>query len=250
MSLPFASGKRLGPLVISLALSTALGVFLGVIGPFGSYSNGGVFGRILYWTAGLWLGWALFGITLPVVAGRAARRGWPVWAWAPITIALIAVPMALITRIMAARLWPGLTDISGLEWYAQCLIISGVANGLILWRILSSRNESLDTEAADPRDRLPFDLGREVQCLQMEDHYVRVHTSLGSTLVLMPMKQAVEGMATVEGLQTHRSWWVARAAIEKVITDGRNVRLKLSSGLEAPVSRSRIATLRMKGWLS
>jgi len=83
----------------------------------------------------------------------------------------------------------------------------------------------------------------------MEDHYVRVHTPLGSTLVLMSLSQAMAGLKGVEGVQTHRSWWVARTAIAGVVEDGRKLRLRLSGGLEAPVSRARVGVLREQGWL-
>ena len=83
----------------------------------------------------------------------------------------------------------------------------------------------------------------------MEDHYVRVHTPRGSALVLMSLGQAIAGMTDLEGLQTHRSWWVARRAVEGVVEDGRNLRLQLSGGLEAPISRARVGELRAQGWL-
>jgi len=63
------------------------------------------------------------------------------------------------------------------------------------------------------------------------------------------VKQAMAGLKDVEGVQTHRSWRVARAAIVGVVADGRKLRLRLTGGLEAPVSRARIGALREEGWL-
>ncbi|MDQ1155378.1 LytTR family DNA-binding domain-containing protein [Brevundimonas sp. SORGH_AS_0993] len=97
----------------------------------------------------------------------------------------------------------------------------------------------------NPSARLDHDL----ISLQMEDHYVRVHTARGSRLVLMPLSQAVAGLQGVEGMQTHRSGWVARAAIVGVVEEGRNLRLVLTGGLTAAVSRARVASLRAAGWL-
>jgi DNA-binding LytR/AlgR family response regulator len=57
------------------------------------------------------------------------------------------------------------------------------------------------------------------------------------------------GLQDIEGVQTHRSWWVARSAIVGVVEDGRRLRLRLKGGLEAPVSRARIGRLREEGWL-
>ncbi|OYW91434.1 MAG: hypothetical protein B7Z13_12545 [Caulobacterales bacterium 32-67-6] len=160
--------------------------------------------------------------------------------------------MTLISRALAQRMWPGAFEVGLLEWYGQSLIVSILATGVPLWilaRTAAPVAEPPTPLSADPRDRLPPHLGREVICLQMEDHYVRVHTPLGSDLVLMSLSQAMAGLSGVEGRQTHRSWWVARAAVEGVVEDGRNLNLKLKGGLTAPVSRTRVAPLRAEGWL-
>ncbi|RYF93810.1 MAG: LytTR family transcriptional regulator [Caulobacteraceae bacterium] len=237
------------PLAIGFGLSTLLGIFLGVIGPFGSYLNGGLAVRLIYWTSTLWAGSLLFGLVLPLLARLAGRRGWPLWGWAPAAVAVLSAPMAALSRLLALSIWPRVGDVGVLEWYGQCLAISALASGLILWRVLPRAGEKPAPHAADPRDRLPFELGREVLCLQMEDHYVRVHTPRGSALVLMSLGQAMAGLQDLEGAQTHRSWWVARKAVEGWLEDGRNLRLRLTGGLEAPVSRARIARLRDEGWL-
>ena len=70
---------------------------------------------------------------------------------------------------------------------------------------------------------------RDLIALEMEDHYVRAHTMLGSDLVLLRMRDAIAELEGVEGAQVHRSWWVARDAVERVEREGRNVRLLLSA---------------------
>jgi DNA-binding LytR/AlgR family response regulator len=148
-------------------------------------------------------------------------------------------------------MWPVVREIGWLEWYGQGLVISSLATLGMLWatRVPKPVDKPSQGTSADPRDRLPRGLGRTVLCLQMEDHYVRVHTPQGSALVLMSLSQAMAGLKDVEGVQTHRSWWVARAAIADVVEDGRRLRLKLAGGLEAPVSRTRVGMLRADGWL-
>jgi hypothetical protein len=98
-------------------------------------------------------------------------------------------------------------------------------------------------------DQLPAELGSDIIALEMEDHYVRVHTALGSALVLMRLRDAMALVGEIEGMQVHRSWWVARHAVEDVLRDGRNVRLKLARGIEAPVARAQVATLREARWI-
>ena len=61
-------------------------------------------------------------------------------------------------------------------------------------------------------------------------------------------RDAMAHVAHIEGQQVHRSWWVARLAVEDVRRDGRNVRLVLAGGLEAPVARAQVSELRDAGW--
>jgi hypothetical protein len=98
-------------------------------------------------------------------------------------------------------------------------------------------------------DRLPARLGRNLLCLQMEDHYVRAHTDRGSELILTPLKDAIDELAEIDGAHVHRSWWVARNAVAEAIVDGRKHVLRLTNGLEAPVARASVAKLRAMGWL-
>ena len=96
---------------------------------------------------------------------------------------------------------------------------------------------------APPRflDRLSPRLGSELIALEMEDHYVRIRTEHGSRLEMGPLARVTAMLSGVEGLQTHRSWWVARRAITGVERDGRNLRLRLVDGETAPVSRASVA---------
>ena len=241
-----------GPVATGFAISTVLGLTLGAIGPFGSYLNGSLPVRLGYWVVCLWAGWLAFGVSLPILAQWAQARRVAVWLWVPPAVAVLAVAPAMLSRMLAVRMWPIVGQVSHLEWYGQCLAISALVTVGIMWigrpRPLSSAGPN--PLSADPRDRLPPRLGRDVLCLQMEDHYVRVHTPEGSALVLMSLSQAMAGLKQVEGVQTHRSWWVARAAIAGVVEDGRKMRLRLAGGLEAPVSRARVGVLRQEGWLT
>ena len=64
------------------------------------------------------------------------------------------------------------------------------------------------------------------------------------------MRDAERELAGYDGLRVHRSWWVARSAVRQVLRNGRNVRIRLEGGLEAPVARDRIAELENAGWLA
>jgi len=99
-------------------------------------------------------------------------------------------------------------------------------------------------------ERLPPKLrGARVWAVEAEDHYLRLHTSKGQDLILMRLADAVAELDGIEGLQVHRSWWVARAAIaDSARGDGRAT-LTLQDGSQVPVSRTYAKELREKGWM-
>jgi DNA-binding LytR/AlgR family response regulator len=55
----------------------------------------------------------------------------------------------------------------------------------------------------------------------------------------MRMRDAVAELRGVDGIQVHRSWWVARKSIRAVEGTSRALRLELANGLVVPVARDR-----------
>jgi hypothetical protein len=98
--------------------------------------------------------------------------------------------------------------------------------------------------------RLPAKLyGADLWAVSAEDHYLRVHTSRGEELILMRLADAIDELEGLEGAQTHRSWWVARAAIREVKRGDGRATIILPNEKEAPVSRTYARTLREAGWI-
>lgn len=85
---------------------------------------------------------------------------------------------------------------------------------------------------------LPLEKRGKLLCLEMSDHYLKVYTDKGHHLVLMRLKDALALLKDYQGLQTHRSWWVAIDAITKVSKEGRKTFLGLSNELRVPVSKT------------
>jgi hypothetical protein len=244
-----------------LAVATGVGLFLGLVGPFGSYLNSPRVVVVGYWVAVLWIGAAVFGLAQrPVLRAFAPRGLLAVVMLAAATLATV-IPLSLLCRFIAQAIWPGpIGRISALEWYTQALVISTpitIGYALLDGLFRPGSRSGAGSATAEPADgapgnflsRLPIRLGRELLALQMEDHYVRAHTSRGSTLILVPLRQAIGELNGLPGLKVHRSWWVARGAVASVIQDGRNLRLRLSNGIEAPVARTSVAAVRAAGFL-
>ncbi|HEY2661150.1 MAG TPA: LytTR family DNA-binding domain-containing protein [Caulobacteraceae bacterium] len=248
-----------------LAIATAIGVFLGMIGPFGSFNGGPPELRIAYWVVNMWIGF----IVLSTVVRTSLRVGigldLPIWFTLAVGVAIGALPLGYIVGAFSSLFWPGNHGRMSplLIQYGQTLVISEpCAFG---YYFLADRGwRSAATKATQPAgqpgqaaseagsgflDRLPPRLGRELLCLQMEDHYVRAHTDRGSDLILTPLKDAIAELGDTDGLQVHRSWWVARRAVAEPVANGRSFSLKLTNGLDVPVSRASVAKLRAAGWL-
>jgi hypothetical protein len=97
------------------------------------------------------------------------------------------------------------------------------------------------------RALVPLHLGQELVALQAEDHYVRVVTDKGNALIRYRFSDALDEVRNVEGVQVHRSHWVAIRAISRVRSEGKGHTLCLHNGSEVPVSRSNLGVLRVAG---
>jgi hypothetical protein len=235
-----------------MAAAAVLGLFLGLIGPFGTYSNGVVEVRIAYWVGILVFGLVVYGVLARWALHWGQRLRQPVWFTLPLAVLVISLPMSFVTSSVVLALWPSVRPhMHPLDWYAQAVVMGLPLSAAVLWsrNVFAARAALAPGELAPPPpEPIARSHGRPVLCLQMEDHYVRVHTAAGSELVLKPLKQAIAEQSE-EGMQVHRSWWVARAAVDRPVQDGRNLRLRLVNGLEVPVSRSSVAALRANRWL-
>lgn len=239
---------------IDLVAWAVVGAILGAVGPFGSFFNDSLPVRVAYWMTLCLVSGLVISASVREVWPLARRRGVAAWVWVPVMAVVITGPLGLFARVFATGLWPGIREAVSLgEWYGQTLLIELIF--LSIYVAAHARSPSLasptaaaGTAEARILDRLPARLGRDLLCLQMEDHYVRLHTPEGSVLVLTPLRTAITQVGGIEGMQVHRSWWVARQAVQGVVQDGRNLRLKLATGLEAPVARSKVAELRAAGW--
>jgi len=231
--------------------AAVLGAGLGLIGPFGTFVQAGMFVRLAYWIG---LSLAVTPVYGAAFRGAATLEGWrglPGAAWMVVLSIAAVPPVALISSIAATTVWPFLHAMPLMGWLAQALAVSlfiATPYGVISRRLAPFR--SAPPPQAAPAVEPPSLKGRrDLICLQMEDHYVRVHSATGSELVYLSMRHATQSLDPRLGRRVHRSWWVARDAVIETLSDGRNLRLRLANGLEAPVSRSQVAALRAAGWL-
>jgi hypothetical protein len=235
----------------SFAATTLVGVFLGLVGPFGSFFNGPVWQRVVYWVLNAWISAAFCAPGIRLILSRFASER-ARWTGLAVLAAIAPVPITFVGWPLAHAMWPVLRRLSWLTpavWYAESLVIAAPLVLLFGWAAMRSEVRHGAERRPGPGPGLLGAAPSEVLCLQMEDHYVRVHTAGGSRLVLATMAQAVEGLGRAPGLRVHRSWWVADKAVAAAVSEGRNLRLVLLNGLSAPVARSSVAAVREAGWL-
>ena len=261
-------GRRLLLRRLPVMLAT-VGV-LAVLGPFGTFQDLTLPQRLAYWGGLIGLGSLLFELLTKATFHRLKVRAgaWrrPLAGVALAVILLQTLNVALLEQWLRGRDF--LHPLGLAELFVYVAVITALASAVPVWLELRDRNmlappssptgpETAEPEPAapgQPREpaflaRIPAKLGRDLLALEMEDHYVRVHTAAGSDLILMRLRDAVAELAGLDGLQVHRSHWVAAAAVTGVERkpDGK-LTLVLRNGLRVPVSRSYAADVRAAGW--
>lgn len=235
--------------LLNLVPVIAIGSFLAIIGPYGTHDLG-MPGVWLYWTGLMALGWASGSL-----AGGMFERlqlPWPMPLIYGLVSILVSLPVTLAVLTVQALIgepvsWQGLPVVFILVWVISAAVTA--VNWLRHERTL--KQAAVEPPAISPAltAKLPPRLRQaELVALQSEDHYLRVHTRAGDALILMRLSDAMEAVAGLDGLQTHRSWWVARAVLEDVERGNGRAVLHLTGELRAPVSRTYAPKLREAGW--
>ncbi len=81
--------------------------------------------------------------------------------------------------------------------------------------------------------------------LTAEQHYLRVYTNKGDDLILMRLSDALGELEQADGLQIHRSHWVARIGVERLVEEDKRLFVILKNGVRLPVSRPNNAAAKL-----
>ena len=98
-------------------------------------------------------------------------------------------------------------------------------------------------------ERIPAARRGQLVAISAELHYLRVYTTLGSTLILQGFGEALSQLGPDVGLQIHRSHWIDPSFVQGLLRDGTKMEVSLITGLVLPIARSRRAavTLTLQG---
>ena len=250
-----------------VALLAVAILFLGYLGPFGTYLRMPLGERMAYWVVAVAGNWAFaLACILPAVAWLSRRipdvvcvLGGSLAAAVPGTILVSALEL-LFSGALPAPLGTG-------ELFVAVALVHLVI-GLIVWGTVELPMRTgggapfAEPQAAGTPDRpaagagappllerLPAGRRGRLLHLQMRDHYVEVHTDKGSDLVLLRFGDALRELGGTEGMQVHRSHWIARAALKKIVRRTGRTTAILDNGAEVPVSRRYARALREARWV-
>jgi hypothetical protein len=219
--------------------------------------------RVAYWTLLMGVGVASSALVTPLVFERWLRDAHPALPIA-VTALLISIPITLGLVLFETAVEGAIPDPT--FWWLQyfyVIVLSAILTAGA-WGVDKLRTGGLGKPASTPTapltdpgpavpafaDRLPVKFrAAEIHAVSAEDHYLRVHTSAGETMILLRLADAIRELAALPGMQTHRSWWVAKQGLADTTKGDGKVTLKLKSGAEAPVSRTYLKAVKDAGWL-
>jgi DNA-binding LytR/AlgR family response regulator len=230
-------------------------ILLGLVGPFGTYEGLRLPARLAYWAATVVATYLVGSATVDLLvrliwSGRSSGT----FAYAAAG-AIAGVPVAAVVWGINFAVFEG-DAIPFLPLTAYCIAISAVVSGLVAlfteqFERTKARAEAASAGAVQKRprilDRLPPHLRGELSHLTVQDHYVDVRTDKGGTLVLMRLADAIAETEGVEGLQIHRSHWIALNQVAQSVRLGGRLMLKMKDGTMLPVSRTYLEDARAAG---
>lgn len=231
--------------------AVALGLLLTFLGPFRSQEAMTTGPRTLYWV-GLVAAGYLLALAASRLIGDQPRHAAARWALVAI---LSALPQMFIVSWALVQVRPGrIISVANLPMlFVAVLTVQAIIVAIQAW--LSGRPAAEPANPAPIVDsgqqahgRLARSLRGDLIALEAEDHYVRLHHLSGSTLILHRFSDALAELDPSAGLQVHRGWWVANGAVAGTFIRGGKRWLKLTNGIEVPVSRTHLRRVVEQDW--
>lgn len=188
---------------------------------------------------------------------RVAPPG-PLWRVLSAGLAILLTIGLMAVELYALKMTPLPPDVWGYDPFFDLVLfiaptVAVVAGLAVLLRGAPRRRARTSDEARPATQAAEQALtdwpAEPVLWVRADDHYLEVATAARTLFLRGRMRDAVLRLGPAAGLQVHRSWWVAKAAVISARREGRGHVLVLRDGARAPVGRSRTELLRARGWL-
>jgi hypothetical protein len=233
-----------------------IGALLAVIGPFGTFTDLSFGSRLAYWLSAFVAGWVSSATLGALLYPRFVKWRWSYLLSGALVGLLGAIPLTAVVLALEALFRPEASSSGAVTLYLYVISVNVPMSIAMAWSGRGERIRMAERPAPDAGGgaapflkRIPSAIAGPLLALQMEDHYLRIHTAAGNDLILFRLSDALDELKGVEGARVHRSYWVARAAVVAVERVGRKTVLVLSNDLRVPVSRTYAAELKDAGWL-
>ena len=233
-----------------LALAV-LGLFMAAVIAFNAAANG-VWARILYWQINL-LGGGAIAALIEIPLERRLRLAARPGLRAVVQALVMTFPITLLVWVVSGLMRVNPLGLMALLGYLPSVLVVDIVVVLLAWLLRATirpKPEPATGLVVNPlASRLEPRFARAALiAVEAEDHYLRVHTTAGQALVYMRFSDALEELAAGDGLRIHRSWWVARNAVDTVRWRNGRGEIVLNTGILAPVSRTYAADVRRASW--
>ena len=212
-------------------------VLIVTVGPFGTFDLPFP-KRAGYWSSWLACVWITTTVCFAVSHRVAAQRITKNWVVSVLSLGM-SVPLAAVLGLSLATLFFTSLEPDFDMYLAEAKFLSPIVfciTGLLHLTAPAPRRVVSVGDAFFAR--LPSNIGRDLVSVSSADHYLRVRTTGGETLVHGSLTEATRQLEGVAGGQIHRSHWVAYAQIERRTWSGQRLELVLSTGDVLPVSRT------------
>lgn len=232
----------------------AVSLLLGISGPFGTYEVFNLGQRMVFWLVVLSINWVQWVILVRLLTYLTRGNPWPPGATGTVAsfpfAALISVELTFARQMMPEQ--SGLPMAETFLWILALILgtcwLSQLVYHFVPARAIESSSEEENDRSPIFLKRIPHNIAGDLLYLKAEDHYLRICTNVGSELILMRLKDAIKELGGIDGLQVHRSYWVARNAVEHVARHRRKTELLLKNGSCVPVSESFLPAVKEADW--
>lgn len=243
-----------------------------VTGPYGTAERLALVPRLGFWLVLHALTWAIAIVSAVFANGILRERVTSGFVRMMIGAAVASIPIGLVTTAIGSVTFSVAPTAAG--------VLTDIATGLLLslsfcaltWMTMNkeSASELNDTgtlaATTDERGHQAFveptlhkNTGQVPLLLRLKhanrgvplhltvsDHYTEVTTTAGRELILLRFADALGELGPVQGLQVHRSHWVADAHVARLVRDNGRMTIQLGDGTEVPVSRTYAAAVRQR----
>jgi len=173
-------------------------------------------------------------------------KGWNIWVLTGISILVFSVFISIIGQ----SIWVSYAGQLKFGFLRNLGFVFGIyfVTRMFLLLINDSKLSFLEYksrwQAHDLELSIPVQIRGKLISLSAQDQLVKITTDRGQHLIRESFTKAIRRIQKTEGIQVHRSHWVAKLAMRKIDQQsGRNAVL-LANGQRIPVSESKVVVIR------